>query len=166
LDHRVALHAGGELVVRPFPRGAAELFILLDGLDRLTGGDPADQLQARGRGARRVVEELDRARHVRLAMDQPLLLEGLQVAHHAVGALDLELEADLANRRPVTPPLDLAANEAVNLALSRRQHVEVGHVRCSEDGGTPVSRPMTALRTDDHQLTLWLLMYTGRLAHA
>src|SRR4051812_27645478 len=25
---------------------------------------------------------------------------------------------------------------------------------------------MTALRTDDHHLTLWLLMYTGWLAHA
>ena len=52
LDHRVARDAEGELVVGPFPLAEAELLILLDGLDRLAGGDPADQLQPRGLGGR------------------------------------------------------------------------------------------------------------------
>ena len=79
------------------------------------------------RGGGRVVEELDRPRHVRLAVDQALLLERLEVAHHPVGALDLELVADLADRRAVAPPLDLAADELVDLALARGQGFEVGH---------------------------------------
>ena len=118
LDHRVARDAEGELVVGPFPLGEGQLLVLLDGLDRRSGGDPAEHLHPRGRRGGRVVEELDRPRHVRLAVDQPLLLQRLEVAHHPVGALDLELEADLTDGRAVPASLDLAANEAVNLALT------------------------------------------------
>ena len=44
-DHRVARDLQREFVARLHPVGEGELFVLLDGLDRLTGGDAADELQ-------------------------------------------------------------------------------------------------------------------------
>ena len=61
--------------------------------------------------------ELDRPRHVRLAGDDPLLLEGLEMAHHPVGRVDLEVLADLTDRRAVAAAAHLVANEFVDLAL-------------------------------------------------
>ena len=60
-------------------------------------------------------------------MNQPLLLQCLEVAHDAVGALDLEMEADLADGRSVASPLNLAADEVVDFPLPRGECIQVGH---------------------------------------
>ena len=101
--------------------------MLLDGLDGLTGGDSPHQLHPGGHARRRVVKKLDGPRHVGLAVDQALLLKRLEMAHHAIGALDVEVDADLPDRRPVAPALNLAADELVNVALPGRQQIQVGH---------------------------------------
>ena len=49
------------------------------------------------------------------------------MAHDSIGALDLEVQADLTHRRSVTAPLDLAADEIVNFALTRSKCIQVGH---------------------------------------
>ena len=142
LDHRIAADHEGELVVGVGPVVERQLVILLDRLDRLTGRDPADELQSLGAaGHRRIFQQLDRARHIRLAMDQPLLLQGLEVAHHAIGAFDMKMRADLPDGRPVAPPLDLAPDERVDFSLSRRQVIGLGHDICSRFGSLRVEPP-------------------------
>src|SRR5262249_43489707 len=101
---------------------------------------------------------------------EPLLLERLEVAHHPVGALDLEVHADLAHRRSVTPSLDLAADEVVDLPLPGSQGIQVGHsIPPSLGTGTeswPGSPHAVNAGGEGQVLTLWLLMYSGWLAHA
>ncbi len=93
-----------------------EPFGLLNGLGQVAGGDLADQRHAPfflvGIG------ELDGPRHVRLAGDQALFLQRLQMAHHAVGRADAKVIADLADRRPVTAVGDLIANKIEDFALA------------------------------------------------
>src|SRR5262249_53593245 len=59
------------------------------------------------------------------------------------GRLDVELLADLAHRGPITPALDLGANELVDLLLSFGELTEIRHVSTSirKDGSgiTPAS---------------------------
>ena len=132
LDHRVARDPEGELVVGPLPLGELQLLVLLDGLDRRPAAiRPSSFSPAGGRvvGSSRswIARDMFGSRWIR-----PFFCRRLEVAHHAVGALDLELEADLADGRAVAASLDLAADEAVNLALPRRQCFEVGHGKAPE----------------------------------
>jgi hypothetical protein len=60
-------------------------------------------------------------------VDQAFFLKRLEMAHHAIGALDVEVDTNLPHRRPVAPALNLAADELVNIALPGRQQIQVGH---------------------------------------
>jgi hypothetical protein len=46
------------------------------------------------------------------------------VAHHAVGRIDVEVLADLANRWAVTPGVDFVADEIEDLALAGSELIE------------------------------------------
>src|ERR1051325_428650 len=70
-------------------------------------------------------------RHVGLAVDEPLLFQRLEMAHHAVGRADIEIVADFAHRRTVSAVADLIAKEFVDFLLPVGQYVEVAH------GGSP-----------------------------
>ena len=124
LDHRLAVDLQHEEVLVGRIEHLVEIdpLVLLDGLVQHAGGDAAGQRQAAL--VDRLGRQLDRPRHVRLAGDQPLLLQGLQVADHAVGRVDVEFGADLADRRPVAAAADLVANELVDRLLPFGQFVE------------------------------------------
>ena len=90
LEHE-AFGAGKQIV-------EIETVFLGDGADRRAGGDDAEERQADCGTA--MVDELDGPSRVLLALDQALLLESLEMAHDAVGRLDLEgLADDLPGKR-------------------------------------------------------------------
>src|SRR5206468_3560119 len=90
-----------------------------------TRGDAAQQRQALRAGP--APDQFDRPGVFEVALDQPLLLQGLQVAHHPIGRRDVELESDLAHRRAVAAIFDFVPNELVNLSLAIGQLTEVWH---------------------------------------
>ena len=67
-------------------------------------------------------------------MDQPFLLQGLQVADHAVGRMDAEVGGDFADGRPVAPAANLFADELVHVPLPVGQLVEQSHMSPLYDG--------------------------------
>ena len=94
VDHRIAAHFESEQVLLAEHGLEIDPLVLLDGFVQHAGGNPARQRQTAlidGLG-----HELNCPRHIRLAGDQPLLFQGLEVAHHAVGRADSELIADFA----------------------------------------------------------------------
>ena len=125
--------------------GAAEQIAEVEPLvlrHRPPNGGPAATRPSSGSSApgRPVVHQLDRPGRFALAQDQALLHQRVQMAHHAVGRLDVERLADLAHGRPVAARLDLLADELVNLSLALRQLAEVRHgspFRQSVGGGRP-----------------------------
>ena len=85
------------------------------------GGDPAGQRQPgvpQRLGRQPIARDMFGSRVIK-----PFLLQGLQVAHHAVGRADAEVLADLADRRPVTAVADLVAKEFVDRLLFLGQQV-------------------------------------------
>ena len=78
-----------------------------------------------------MIHELNGPGRVFFPLDEPFFLEGFQVAHDAVGRLDVERLADLAHRGAVATVFNLVANELVDLALTFGELAEIRH------GGLP-----------------------------
>src|SRR4051794_16323859 len=118
VDHRVALHSQGKLVLAlRKPILEFESIGLFDRLGKITGCNLADERHAAIAAV--CIRNLNRARHIRLARDQPLFLQCLQVAHHAVWRADPEILANLANGWAVATAIDFFLYEIENFALTR-----------------------------------------------
>ncbi len=89
-----------------------------NGLDGLAGRDSTHQGQFCG-CRRSMIDQLDRASMPLVTQDQPFLDQRIEMAHDAIGRLNVKRFPDLADRWPVAAGLDLVADELVNLPLPR-----------------------------------------------
>src|SRR5690606_10367636 len=64
------------------------------------------------------------------AGDEALFLQGLQVAHDAVGRTDLEVIANFADGRAVAAIANFVTDELVHILLSIGQLIRHGHDGC------------------------------------
>ena len=139
LDHRIAHHLEDEMVV------LVEELIEVDPLLLLVSG--AERARRHPPGHREAAEmgwfgdQFDRPGHVLPPADQPLPLEGLEMADDTVGRTDVERLTNLPDRRAVAAVLDLVADEGVDLELPLGRGVNAligNHMPPRTDNGCPM----------------------------
>ena len=96
-----------------------------------------------GRTRDRLVCELNGASHVRLADNQALLFESLEVAHHAVWGTCPEFMSNLTNCGAISSVEDFFLQEIKNICLSRSEYHSRFHLRSAlaawvVDGARPI----------------------------
>ena len=131
VDHRLTLDAEGEMVLPRQQFTEINLFVLGNGFEGGTGGDQTEHRENRRRashagngdrpGGRLLVQ------HAFVSLDEALLFQGFQMAHHTVGRHNREGLANLADRRRVATLHDFVADEEQNFILAGSDGTRVGH---------------------------------------